>query len=171
MSTYSVSESSTFTLTHARHLAAKFAADLKRMQRFHGHPTDVHIAECEAELIELLKAGYLGTITVGFKRDGNWIPPTLRYTARDLVESAATDDDPGRVSPFADVRGATFYNYMTHNASWDALSQAQKDAFNAQLPFQRQGAPAPGVQGYFADDRSYSSGGHALDRSSVRSFG
>jgi len=33
-SSYTISETATFTLTHAKHMAAKVAADLKRLQRF-----------------------------------------------------------------------------------------------------------------------------------------
>lgn len=46
---YSYTESSTFTLTHAKHMAAKVATDLKRMQRFYGSPSDAKIAEFECK--------------------------------------------------------------------------------------------------------------------------
>lgn len=68
-------------------MAAKVATDLKRFQRLYGSPSDRAIASYEAELIEFLKAAYLGTVTYGFRRDGKWIEPTLRYTARDLAGS------------------------------------------------------------------------------------
>ena len=42
---YSLSESATFTVTHARDMAAKVATDLKRMQRFYRFPSDSEIAE------------------------------------------------------------------------------------------------------------------------------
>src|SRR5260363_304401 len=80
-------------------------------------------------LIKRLKAGYLGTLTVGFLRDGKWIEPTLRYTARDLAGMAANNDDPGRVRPGLNVSQATFYNYLTHSPAWDALPANEKDAF------------------------------------------
>ncbi len=48
-SSYTVSESTTFTVSHARHMAAKVAADLKRIQRFYGAPSDAEIADYEAE--------------------------------------------------------------------------------------------------------------------------
>ena len=35
---YTISESESFTVTHARHMAAKVATDLKRMQRLYGSP-------------------------------------------------------------------------------------------------------------------------------------
>lgn len=162
-------DSATFTFTHARHMAAKVAADLKRMQRFYGRPSDADIASYEAEVVELLKAGYLGTVTYGYKRGDAWIEPALRYTARDLA-GAANDDDPGRVRPGADVSGAVFYNYLTYSSAWDALTPDERDAFKRRMPYYRNNASEPGVSGYLEADRTYSAGGRSLDRASVRSF-
>jgi len=167
---YTLTEAQTFTVTHARHMAAKVATDLKRMQRFYRKPSDSSIADYEQEVIALLKAGYLGTVTYGFKRDGDWIEPSLRYTAFDLADMSANDDDPGKVRPGANTDGATFYSYLTYSSSWDELTAEQKEAFKEGLPFKRGGASEPGVDGYLQDDRSYSSGGRALSRASVRSY-
>jgi hypothetical protein len=169
-SSYTFSESTTFTVTHARHMAAKVATDLKRLQRLYGKPSDPDIARYETEVIELLKYGYLGTLTVGFKRDNAWINPTLRYTARDLDGASANDDDPGRLRPGADIAGASFYSFLTYSSTWEALSAADRDAFKRRMPFYRTGAEQPGINGYLVDDRVYSSGGRALNRSSVRSY-
>lgn len=167
---YSYTESTAFTVTHARHMAAKVAADLKRMQRLYGSPGDSWIEAYEAEVIAMLKAGYLGTVTYGFRKDGNWIPPTLRYTARDLAGGTANDDDPGRIPMWADITGAVFYSYMTYSSAWDALSSAERESFKGTLPFKRGGAPEPGINGYLESDRTYSAGGRALGRASVRSY-
>ena len=167
---YSFTETSTFTRTHAVHMASKVAADLKRMQRFYGQPSDNDIADFEVEVIELLKDGYLGTLTYGFRRNGYWIEPTLQYTARDLAGSTANDDDPGRVRPKVDVRGATFYSYLTYSRTWDSLTDPQRKAVKDRLPVKRTGAAEPGVSGYWTADRTYSAGGRALDRGSVRSL-
>ena len=35
---FTITETTTFTLTHAKYMAAKVATDLKRMQRFYGAP-------------------------------------------------------------------------------------------------------------------------------------
>ena len=43
--TYSYTQTTTFTITHARHLVAKVATDLKRMQRFYGSPNDDDIVD------------------------------------------------------------------------------------------------------------------------------
>jgi hypothetical protein len=169
-SSYTTTETKTFTLTHARHLAAKVAADLKRMQRLYGSISDDRINQFEGEATELLRQGYLGTVTYGFKRDGNWIEPTLRYTANELA-NGGTDDDPGRVRPGIDVNGATFHSYLTYNSSWWALTVEQRAAIEGQLPVQRTGQAEPQVNnGYFADDKTYSSGGRSLGRASVRSY-
>lgn len=167
---YTLSESESFTVTHARKMAAKVATDLKRMQRLYRSPSDIDIASYEAEITEFIKEGYLGTVAYGFRRDGNWIEPTLHYTARDLAGAAANDDDPGRVRPGANLDGASFYSYLTYSAAWDALSAADKDAFKKSLPIERGGAPEPGVNGYLSEDRTYSAGGRALKRASVRSY-
>jgi hypothetical protein len=168
--TYSVSTSSSFTVTHARHLAAKVATDLKRIQRLYGSPSDQWIADYEAEITEMLKAEYLGTVWYGFRKSEQWIEPTLKYTARDLAMAAGDDDDPGRVRPGASVAGASFYSYMTYSPAWDQLLEADKEKFRVRLPFTRAGAPEPTVAGYLTSDRTYSAGGKALDRASVRSY-
>ena len=169
-SSFTITEARTFTVTHARHMAAKVATDLKRLQRLYGRPGDTSIAEYETEVIALLKAGYLGTVTYGYRRNGCWIEPTLRYTARDLAGMSANDDDPGRIRPGANVDGASFYSYLTYSAAWDRLSEAEQDSFKKSLPFYRGGAPEPAIDGYLSNDRTYSSGGRALDRASVRSY-
>lgn len=163
-------DSITFTESHARHMAAKVSADLKRMQRFYNYPSDADIASYETELIALMKAGYLGVATYGFKRNDAWIVPTLRYAAQDLQGASANDDDPGRVTAGADTSGAYFHAYMTYSSAWDKLTAAQQAAFKATLPFQRSGAPQPSVNGYFSDDKTYSAGGRALSRAVVRSY-
>jgi hypothetical protein len=151
-------------------MAAKVATDLKRLQRFYYSPSDQDIEAYEKEVVCLLKAGYLGTVWYGFRRNGNWIEPTLRYTARDLTTGGTNDDDPGRIRPGVDVNGATFYSYLTYSSAWNGLTQAQKEVFQKTLPFQRTGAPQPSPSGYFDDDRTYSAGGRALYRASLRSY-
>jgi len=167
---YTVTDTTTFTRTHARHIAAKVATDLKRMQRFYGQPSNNWIADFELEVVEFLKEGLLDTVTYGFQLNGNWIEPTLFYTARDLAGKPADDDDPGRIRPGAEISDASFYSYLTYSAAWNTLTGAEQEDFSRRLPFQRTGAPKPGVSGYVSVDRTYSSGGRALDRASLRSY-
>ncbi len=169
-SSYAITETATFTVTHARHMAAKVAADLKRVQRFYGSPDDEKIAKYEAEITELLRGGYLSDVTYGFKKDGKWIEPTLKYTAQDLMGSSSNDDDPGRIPPRANITGASFGSFLNYTAAWYKLSNAEKNAIQSRIPLVRSNADEPGINGYLASDRTYSAGGRALNRSSIRSF-
>ena len=120
MSSYSITESTTFTVTHARHMAAKISADLKRMQRFYGYPSDSDIASYETEVTELLKAGYLGTLTTGFLRNGQWIEPTLRYTARDLAGMAGRTQ---RAARLRDQAGEPLIRRALEGVAQPAIAQ------------------------------------------------
>ncbi|ELQ6018623.1 hypothetical protein ACN5OL_003977 [Cronobacter sakazakii] len=166
---YTVAETQTFSVTHARHMAAKVATDLRRMSRFYGYPSDADIESYEAELVVFLKAGYLGEVTYGFKKNNNWIEPTLRYTAGDLL-SSGIDDDPGKIRPGKDVSGATFYSFMTYSSKYINATQSEKDNALKELPFKRVSAQTPGIDGYLENDKTYSAGGRALTRTSVRNF-
>lgn len=170
MNSFSLSGSITFSLTHARQLGAKVATDLKRMQRFYGSPSDAAILAFETEIVELLKDGYLDKITYGFKKGDDWIIPSLKYTALELSDENATDDDPGRVPPGADISGTEFTSFLSRNSSYWNKTDSEREAFNNKLPFQRTTGEEPGTNGYFSSDRSYSSGGRGLNRSSLKSL-
>lgn len=167
---YAFTESQSFTVTHARHIAAKVATDLKRLQRLYGQPSDASIAQYEEEVVVLLRHGYLESVSYGFKRNGRWIEPSLHYKAREL--GAANDDDPGRIRPGADITGASFYSYLTYSNAWFAeMTSSERETFErTRLPFLRSGADAPGIDGYMTNDRTYSSGGRSLERATVRSY-
>lgn len=167
---YTLTETQTFTQTHAKHMATKVSADLKRMQRYYGLPSDQKIAAFEAEVIELLKKGYLGSVSYGFKRDGQFIAPTLKYSASDLMGISANDDDPGRISPNEDISGASFYSFLAYSSAWWGLSQSEKETFENGLPLDRGSADEPSVNGHFTQDKTYSSGGRSLSRETVRSY-
>ena len=166
-STYN--ETTTFTLSHARHIASKVAADLERMRCFYGSPTESWILEFEQELAILLRNGFVQEVTYGFCRNGQFIEPTLRYTAESLAGSAP-DNDPGRVMPGANVAGATFYSFLSYTPSWLRATEAKRTAVTLELPFQRGVGAEPSVNGYLVADRLYSAGGRSLARSTVRSF-
>lgn len=166
----SYTNTQTFTLTHAKYLASKVATDLKRIQRLYGSPSDSDIANYEAELTEFLKKGYMAEVTYGFRKNGDFIEPSVKYTARELAGGSGTDDDPGRIRPGASVYGATFGSYMTYTSAYDNLSIAERESFTNTLPFKRTGAPTPAMNGYLSADKSYSSGGKSLDRSSLKSY-
>lgn len=167
---FTFSNTQTFTLTHAKHLASKVATDLKRIQRFYSEPSDARIAQFEGELIELLKGGYVECVTYGFRKDNMWIEPTLKYTAKELQGADGIDDDPGKIRANASIAGASFASFLTYTSKWFNLSPAEQEAVERTLPITRTTGTEPSVNGYFSSDKSYSSGGRSLDRSSVRSY-
>lgn len=163
---YTFTETETFTVTHARHIAAKVAADLMRFTRFYSNPTVEQINRFEAELIALLKEGYLESVTYGFKRDGKWIE-ALRYHA--LPDGTLMgDDDPGKIRPGTDVPGESFSSYLIKNNRWHSLSPEQQRAFEASSPISRTGAPEPQLaNGRWSHELNYSAGGRGLGRSTI----
>ena len=167
--TYTRTTTETFTRAHAKKISYRVATDLKRMQRLYGRPTDERIEKYDEELVELLTAGYLGAITYGYRRNGSWIEPALRYTAFQLADRGF-GDDPGRVRPGADISGASFYSYLTYSSAWDALTSAEQATFKEGLPFKRGSASEPGVDGYLQQDLAYSAGGRGVQRETVRSW-
>lgn len=154
---------STFTRTHAAYLASKVAADLRQMQRFYGQPSDERIAKYIDEVILLMLDGYLDTVEYGFQRNGNWVGgAALSYSAR--WGSIFADDSTGRVFARADVAGATWKSYLTKSHKFDALPSYEQAKIEAALPIQRTGGEQPGAEGVWTYDKTYSSGGGAVQR-------
>lgn len=156
-----------FTVTNARYLASKVAADLRQMQRLYGTPSDEMIADYLLELIILLRGGYLKSVQYGFRRNGNWIL-TLAYTV-DATGHLTTDTRAGGVYAHADTSGATFYSYLCRTDAWFSLTPAQREAIESTLPVVRTPANEPGAEGgYWEADRSYASGGVGVVRRTYR---
>jgi hypothetical protein len=166
---YTYNSTETFTIAHAKRIAAKVAADLLRFQRFYSKPTVEAINRYELELVALLKAGYLDKVIYGFKRDGKWVE-ALRYHA--LPDGTLmADDDPGKIRPRTDVPEASFGSFLTKNSRWDKLSPDEKEAFEASLPFRRLNADEPPIlNGYWSNDRNYSAGGRGIGRSTLTRY-
>lgn len=161
--------SQTFTITNARYLASKVKTDLKRIQQFYGSPSDSCINEYESELVAFLIGGMLSKVTYGFKRDGVFIPPTLEYTAQEL-EANLNNDRPGGIATGQDISGANFASFMFYSTKWSNMTESDRKAFEAELPFQRTTGVSPPVSGYYKDDKNYSSGGTSLARKSLVSW-
>lgn len=168
--TFTTTTTQTFSLTSAKYVASKVAADLRYMRALYGKPYESEIETWIEELVLWIHSGYLGTITYGFRRDGNWVL-AVRYVG-DRAGNLTQDDSTGKVRPGVDVSGLSFYNYLTKSSAWARLTSAQQAAFEATLPFQRTGAPEPGVEGgYWQEDRAYSADGGGVRRSTIRRYG
>lgn len=169
--TQTFSNTQTFTITNAKYIASKVAADLKRIQRFYNVPNDDRIQSFEEELAHFLKHGFLDSVTYGFQKNGQWIEPTLKYKAQDLYGMASKDDDPGSIKPNADISGASFCSFLSYSSSWfNKATESERNEFKKNLPFQRSEGSEPSINGYLSSDLTYSSGGRALNRATVKSY-
>jgi hypothetical protein len=164
---FSYTRSTTFTITHARYLSSKVAADLHLCAQYYGKPTEDKIREYAEELAQLLKDGYVSEYEFGYKRDGKRIVCWRYKVAAD--GTITTDDRPGKVVSTAAVDGALFYNFLTHSSTWWALASDERDEIDTALPVQRTpGALPDDGDGYWISDKSYSSGGTGLGRQTFR---
>lgn len=167
MSTYTTTQTETFTIAHAKYLASKVATDLKKFQRFYtSGPTDEWIDKYERELAVMVKYKVLKWVVYGFRRGDKWTEASVRYTM--LPDGTlAADDDPGKIKPGLDVNGGTFASFMSYD--YTALTTEQRAALERELPFVRGSGSVPELEiGYWADDLNYGAGGRALGRATVR---
>jgi hypothetical protein len=160
---YSFTYSNSFTITHARHLASKVAADMYLCAQYYGNPTEPRIRAYAEELAQYLNEGYVEQYEFGYKKNERRIV-TWRYTVDENGHLTA-DDRPGKVVPYVDITGAAFYNFLTRNSRYAELAHGERDRFKARLPIERpDGLPPNDGPGYWTSDRNYFSGGHGLSR-------
>ena len=163
---YTYTETETFTLTHAKYIAAKVSTDLLRFTRFYRNPTIEEINNYEVELVALLKAGYLDKIIYGFHRNGKWVEALMYHAQSD--GSLIGDDDPGKIRPGTDLPEESFTSQLWRNSRWDNLSQAEKEAFYANLPIKRiTASEMPVENGYWSLGLNDSAGGRGISRSTI----
>lgn len=159
----------TATLTYARHIASKLAADLKRLQRLYkrNRPTDTEISDYLEEAALLLNEGYLGTVIYGLKRNDKWVI-ALKYQTigNQLVGSG---DDPGISYQPTDLSGTDFGSFLTYSQKWNNLPESQKTEFKEKLPVERVPGSESGIEnGYWVKDKEYHSGHLGVQRSLIR---
>jgi Bacterial HORMA domain family 1 len=155
--------SNSFTITHARYLASKIAADMHLCAAYYGLPSEASIRNFAEELAQYLNAGYIASYEFGYKRNGIRVV-TWRYTV-DATGSITTDDRPGKIPPYVDISGASFFNHLTPNATYFALQEYQQVSFTSSLPVQRpHGHPPSDGSGYWTSDRNYYSSGCGIGR-------
>ena len=155
---YTTTATATFNRSHARYVATKVAADLRRMQHLYGWPTDKVIEDLIEEITEMLALDYLETIEIGFERYGKRVL-SLKYQSR-RDGTLSDDDNAGGLPRGVDVSGCDRINYMTYTERFNSLSAAQQLAVKQTLPYVRTGAPEPqDGAGYWTQDRTYSAAG------------
>jgi hypothetical protein len=161
--TFSYTKTATFTIVHARYLASKAAADMHLCAQYYGQPSEELIRKFAEELAQYLNMGYVKEYEFGFEKINKRIV-SWHYTV-DENGALTTDDRPGKVVPYVDIAGASFFNFLTQNTRFFRLTSEQQASFEAELPFQRTaGDPPSDGRGYWTSDRNYFSGGQGLNR-------
>jgi hypothetical protein len=164
-SSYSITRS--FTITNARHVTSKIAADLGLMRAYYGWPSENEITQYAEEAAILLNERYLGTVEYGFKRNGK-VVFGLKYVACSDGTLQA-DDRPGRVPSNLNLSETERYSYLTYTSVFQNLSPQQQAEIKDRLPVTRSPQPAPATgSGYWEQSRSYSSNGEGVVRSVFR---
>lgn len=164
---YTATATESFTLTHAKRLAAKVAADMHQCLQFYGQPTDAKISEYEQELVILLRGEYVASYEFGFQTNNE-----RRVVSWFYAIGPAGDLEGGRSGGLfsaADIPEATLFNFLSYSTKWSALSEKEKDKIKAGYQIQRvDGAPPRDGDGYWDSSRNYVSGGVAVMRKEFR---
>lgn len=159
--------SETITIIHSRYVSSKIASDLDLCRLYYDRPYEARILEYKEELTQLLKDGYVSEYEFGFKRDGKRVI-CWRYTVK-TDGTISTDDHPGKIYPWVDLKDATFYNFLTYSLKWFWLSPSERERIEQTLPFRRTDGSLPSDgNGYWTSDRSYCSAGLGVTRQTFK---
>jgi hypothetical protein len=154
----------TFTRTHAKHLASKVVADLYQSYQLYDQPPFDWLEAYQEELTTLLAGGYVKAYEFGFKRNEKRVL-AWHYTVGPAGDLEG-DSRSGGLTRGVDIGGSAYFNFLTQSDKWwNLLSPAERDAVEATLPFQRTSGSAPGDgSGYWATEHAYSAGGVLVAR-------
>ncbi len=163
---YTASATDTFSLTHAKKLAAKVTADLHQCGRLYGWPPEGDISDYNEELVIMLAGEYVSSYEFGFQRNDRRVV-SWYYTV-----SAAGDLEGGRSGGLyatADISNASWFNFMSYADSWANLTESERAAVRAKHNITRvTGHPPSDGSGHWVADRTYVSGGVAVVRKEFR---
>lgn len=154
----------TFTVTNAKYLASKIAADLYQMQQFYGKPSLAEIDDYVDEVVALMRDGYLHSVDYGFKKNGVWLF-ALSY---EISSDGSVDDNPGRLALGADISGATWGSYLRTNSKFANLNLSERQKIKDSIAIKRNNADDPQIGTTSQYDRSYSSGNVDLNRKTIK---
>jgi hypothetical protein len=159
--TRTISES--FTLVHAKELASKVTADMRRCQQIYGKPLDSWINGYGTELALLLNEGFVEEYEFGFLRNGARIL-SWSYTVNSAGQMTS-NDRPGKLVAGIDVSGSEWFNRLHKTRKFWSLPQNERELIENELPVRRtiSEPPADGV-GRWVYDLNYSAGGVTLGR-------
>lgn len=165
--TYSYTTTESFTIAHARKLAAKVTADMDQCRRWYGEPSAAEIAAYGEELVAMLHGQYVTKYEFGYQTSDDRRIVSWLYKV-----TAAGDLDGGRSGGLyaqADVGNATMFNFLTTNSAWSGLGAAGRDKVREKHSITRvSGEPPKDGNGRWVRDKTYASGGVAIEREEFR---
>ncbi|MFD0022809.1 hypothetical protein [Streptomyces sp. NPDC058382] len=139
---YSRSASGSFTITDARYVGGRVAADLRLLYNLYGEPSHERIEQFAEEVALLLRDGYLDTVDYGFRDTAtNAWKFRLRYKA--TVGGQLVDSRPGSFPDPVDLTGYTFHSFLDYSADFWLLSSPQRAGVKEALPVSRTTGTAP----------------------------
>jgi hypothetical protein len=165
MSTFSFTDSDTFTETHAAHHAGRITTDLRHCFHEYGSPAEHMLDQYLEELKILLSQHLVSFYHFGFER--NSIPVwSLQYEITQHGDVSIESDVAGGIPRSLNVLGASFFNFLTYSTNWYALTAERQSAIRGLLPFTRTTGVLPGSgTTSYATDRQYNAGGVGAQRS------
>jgi hypothetical protein len=160
---FSHTNSNTFSIINARKLASKVATDMHLCAQYYGNPSEERIRNFAEELAQYLNEGWIEEYEFGYQKNDKRIV-SWRYKV-DGNGVLTADDRAGKVVPYVDITGASFFNYLTQNSRYFQQPAEQRARFKSGLPIQREsGQPPSDGSGYWTSDLNYYSGGRGLNR-------
>ncbi|MEU6848438.1 hypothetical protein ABZ901_00620 [Actinacidiphila alni] len=154
---YARSASTSFTITDARYVGGRVAADLRLLYNLYGEPSLDRIDDFAEEVALLLRDGYLDTVDYGFRdTTTNAWKFRLRYKA--TVGGQLTDSRPGSLPDPVDLSGYTFHSFLNYSSSFWLLTGSQQAGVKSNLPISRTTGTAPSA------DAGTSTTGHGYAR-------
>lgn len=166
--TTSMTRSSTWSYTEAKHVASKLGADLLNLNARYGYPSRADIENYVEETALYLQRGYLKTVDFGFKDGDRWVL-LLRYTA--VAGGQLRDEAPGGLPSAYNVAGHQFHSYMTRSSAYWDMTETQRAAFDKILPIHRTPGSEPTTNGgSFGSDSQYSRNGNGISRAIYTAF-
>jgi hypothetical protein len=160
---YSSTDTRTFTISNARYVTSKIAADLDVMRAYYGWPSENETTKYAEEAAILLSGRYLQSVEYGLKRNGKVIF-ALKYVARS-DGTLQTDDRPGRIPIGLNISDTKSYSFLIYTDLFNKLSLDEQGKIKAPIPVIRSNGPNPETgNGYWEQSRTYSSNGEGVLR-------
>lgn len=161
---YSRSASGSSTITDARYVGGRVAADLRLLFNLYGEPSLERIEKFAEEVALLLHGGYLDTVDYGFRNAAtNAWKFRLRYKA--TAGGQLTDSRPGSFPDPVDLTGYTFYSFLTYSSAFGLLPSSQQAEVKKALPISRTTDTAPSaLAGTTSAGHGYARNGTGVSR-------